>query len=62
MRHKSLAMLATPLRAVAALLTATLMVVALAACGGGSGGSDTNTLNVLTWETCLLYTSDAADD
>ena len=51
MRHKSLAMLATPLRAVAALLTATLMVVALAACGGGSGGSDTNTLNVLTWET-----------
>jgi spermidine/putrescine-binding protein len=53
MRQKPLTRFAKPLRAAVALSLSALMCASVAACGGGSESSnaDTNTLNVITWET-----------
>jgi spermidine/putrescine transport system substrate-binding protein len=54
MRHKPPTSATAPrrrLRAVVMIVTAALVALGLAACGGGSGNSDPKTLNVLTWET-----------
>jgi spermidine/putrescine transport system substrate-binding protein len=51
MRHKRLATVTKPLRAVVAFIIAALVFAGVAACGGGAGNGDPNTLNVLTWET-----------
>ena len=52
MRHRHRwGTLLRPARVVLALLAAVAASLGLVACGGESSGGDTNTLNVLTWET-----------